>query len=85
MTDINDLLLDRARRKRTRAARLLGLPTAPAPPGDPLRPAPDPAPPNPDPPSPDPPPRPGRVPPGPRDSWWARPPGDFLHQIRRHR
>ena len=78
---MDDLLRTTAGRKRTRAAAQLGFGPAEPPPGDPLRPAP----PSPDPPSPDPPsppPRPGRVPPGPRDSWWQQP-ADFIGQLMR--
>jgi hypothetical protein len=71
---VNDALRTTAGRKQSRAGRQLGLPAAPAPPGDPLRPDPDPAPPEPAPPAP--PPRQGRVPAGPRQP--APAPADFI-------
>jgi hypothetical protein len=84
MHDMNDILRGAVARKRTRAARLLGLGPAEPPPGDPLRPDP----PEPAPPDPDPEPRPaGRVPAGPRQPP-PQPGGDFLAQLmlrsRRH-
>ena len=82
---MDDPLYHRSAAKQSRAARLLGLPAAAAPPGDPLRQAPpEPAPPPPDPPSPASPRPAGRVPAGPRQP--APTPGDFIGAlIRRSR